>query len=125
MRTLLGILLAVSCLGARADFTNGTPRVHEFVYATNDITPSTVVFIYTNSSPTLPLTNAAGQVLWPLWKVVTNLNATAGGIVETPINLSLPRTYFAARASNEWGTGDFFDVLRSAPPRADVPMRIR
>lgn len=118
------IFFLLFALLARAEFTNGTPRIHEFVYPTNDITPQTVVFIYTNSNPALALTNSLGQTLWPLWRAVTNLD-TVTGTNNTPVLLSLPQLNFVARASNEWGLGDFSIVLRSKPPREDVSQRVR
>jgi len=123
MKKLITVMVLLWALAAQADFTNGTPRVHEFVYATNDLTPQTVVFIYSNSNFT-PLTNASGQVLWPLWRVATNLN-TVTGTNNAPIALSLPRLFFVARASNERGLGDFSPVLLTAPPREDVSQRVR
>lgn len=114
----MALLLCLGCFTAHADFTNAINRQLEFIYPTNDLTPQTVVYLFTNSNVALPVTS------WPLFVTITNLNVVTGTNA-LPVTVSLPRTFFIARASNEWGLGDFSEVLRSAPPKEDIKLKLR
>ena len=96
-----------------ATFTNKNVSL-EFDYPALDLTPDLAVYVYTNSSLLVPVSN------WQVAAVVTNVAAAN----KIPIVLHLPRSYFVLQASNVWGLSDFSEVASAVPPRSDIKPKL-
>lgn len=108
------IVLAAFTAALAVDFSVGRLVTLEIEYPLEDITPGTVIFVHASPDLTAPLLS---------WPIVAVIPATRTN--RCPVTLELPRRFFVARASNEWGEGDFSEVLPSSPPRQDLKVRIR
>ncbi len=115
MKKLLLLCAAVALVSwpaQAATFTNKNVFL-EFDYPGLDLAPDLAIYVYTNSSLSVPL----GQ--WQVAAVVTNVTV----FNRVPIMLHLPRSYFVLQASNVWGLSDFSEVASAVPPRSDIRPR--